>query len=273
MARTINEIYQAIIASKDSNTSLSSLNSTSSFGIANSIFWICATAISIHEQIYDVFTSEIEAKKAVIHGQTGLWWNDKMINSFQFDPTDTDKSILVIDDNLNYYYPVVDATKRIIKYSATSAVSRQVTIKVAKDDGSGNPAQLTSDELLAALSFVNSIQDAGTLINTISLPADLLLVNFNIYFNAQYGQATVLSNVKIAIQTYLQNLRFDGVIQILKLIDQIETVPGVTDILLVSAQAKSEADAYQLFDRQYFTKAGYAQLNVTDSIFNMIVQN
>jgi hypothetical protein len=273
MARSIDEIYQAIILSKNSKSSISSLNNSSAFGIANCIFYVCAVGIAIHEQIFDAYVNEINIKKAAISGQTGIWWNDKLLNIFQYDISDSDRGVLAIDDNFIYGYPVVDATKRIVKFCATSAIDRQVTIKIAKDDGSGQPQQLSSDELQAARSFVNTIQDAGTLINTISFAADVLLLDINIYFNAQFGQSTVLDNVKKAIKTYLQKLKFDGTIELLKLIDAIQAVQGVTDVLINNASAKSESSAYQTFNRVYNASAGYASLNETDSIFNMIVQN
>jgi hypothetical protein len=57
------------------------------------------------------------------------------------------------------------------------------------------------------------------------------------------------------------------------LIDAIQAVQGVTDVLINNASAKSESSAYQTFNRVYNASAGYASLNETDSIFNMIVQN
>jgi hypothetical protein len=274
MARSIEVIYNEILNIKNQQSELASLTSTSNTAIFKLIFYVQAVVISIHEQLWDLFKEDLEYIKNTAPIMSELWWIDKLTNFYQYDNTDISKGVLKIDNSFVPYYEITDDTKKIIKFAAVkqSDNSRQVNIKIAKADSDNNPVQLTVDELNSVKSFVNSLQAAGLYINVISFPPDLLKLNINIYFDGQYVQSNVLSEVKASIRGYLQKLKFDGTIQLIKLIDAIQNVQGVKDVLINEAQAKTELEGYTTFNRIYNAKAGYAQLNETDSVFNMFVE-
>jgi hypothetical protein len=274
MARSIEVIYNEILNIKNQQSELASLTSTSNTAIFKLIFYVQAVVISIHEQLWDLFKEDLEYIKNTAPIMSELWWIDKLTNFYQYDNTDISKGVLKIDNSFVPYYEITDDTKKIIKFTAVkqSDNSRQVNIKIAKADSDNNPVQLTVDELNSVKSFVNSLQAAGLYINVISFPPDLLKLNINIYFDGQYVQSNVLSEVKASIRGYLQKLKFDGTIQLIKLIDAIQNVQGVKDVLINEAQAKTELEGYTTFNRIYNAKAGYVQLNETDSVFNMFVE-
>jgi hypothetical protein len=274
MARSIEVIYNEILNIKNQQSELASLTSTSNTAIFKLIFYVQAVVISIHEQLWDLFKEDLEYIKNTAPIMSELWWIDKLTNFYQYDNTDISKGVLKIDNSFVPYYEITDDTKKIIKFAAVkqSDNSRQVNIKIAKADSDNNPVQLTVDELNSVKSFVNSLQAAGLYINVISFPPDLLKLNINIYFDGQYVQSNVLSEVKASIRGYLQKLKFDGTIQLIKLIDAIQNVQGVKDVLINEAQAKTELEGYTTFNRIYNAKAGYVQLNETDSVFNMFVE-
>lgn len=286
MARSISEIYNTIISNKNSQTQISSLNQTSAFGIANLIFYIVAVAINIHEQMFDAFTNQIEALKLQIIPQTAGWWNSMMTTFFQYDSSDSTKSVLQISDNLVYYYQNIDPTTNIIVFCATTQAvnNRQVTIKVAKSDGNTppNPVQLDpTSELPAAQSFVNMVQSAGSTISVVSLPADNLKIIVDIFYNAQYGSATVQNNIIIALQSFLQQLsvtNFNGTITGLSILNAIQSVTGVTDIFINQLFLQQYGGSYVQFATSYITEsvqtaAGYAELDTVNSVFTMHVKN
>jgi hypothetical protein len=274
MARSIDTIYNQILSTKNLQTELDGLTSNSNTAIFKLIFFVHAVVINIHEQYFDLFKKDLEYIKATTPTMSEAWWIDKLLNFFQYDNIDTDKGVLKINNTFIPFYTTTDATKRIIKFCAVKQTenSRQVNIKLAKSDVDNNPIQLSNDELQSAKSFVNSLQASGLFINTISFSPDILKLNINIYFDGQYIQSNVLSNVKTAIKNYLKNLKFDGTIQLIKMIDVIQNVEGVKDILINSAEGLAVDEAYTIFNRVYNAKAGYASLNETDSIFNMIVE-
>jgi hypothetical protein len=274
MARSIQTIYNDIINNKNQQEELAGLTSTSSTAIFKLIFYITAVSIHLHESYFDLFKIDLEYIKSSAPVMSEAWWIDKLLNLFQYDAIDTDKGVLVIDEDFIPKYRTTDETKRIIKFAAVKQTdnSRQVNIKLAKADVNNNPVQLSNDELQAAKSFVNSLQSAGLYLNVISFSPDKLKLNINIYFDGQYIQSNVLADVKAAIRTYLQNLKFDGTIQLSKLVDSILAVQCVNDVLINTAQAQSEGGGYDTFNRVYNAKAGYAELNEIDSVFTMIVE-
>jgi hypothetical protein len=274
MARSVTTIYNDILNIKNQQSELAGLTSTSNTAIFKLLFFVHAVAINIHEQLWDLFKEDLEYIKATAPVMSESWWIDKLLNFYQYDNTDTAKGVLKINDAFVPFYETVDATKQIIKFAAVKQTtdSRQVNIKIAKSDVDGNPEQLSNDELLSAKSFVNSLQSAGLFLNVISFPPDDLKLNTNIYFDGQYIQTNVLADVKEAIRVYLQNLKFDGTIQLTKLVDAIQNVEGVKDVLINSAHGKGEGQAYTLFNRVYNAKAGYASLNEVDSVFTMIIE-
>jgi hypothetical protein len=277
MARSITTIYNEILTIKDQQAELAGLTSTSNTAIFKLLFYVHAVAINIHEQLWDLFKEDLEYIKATAPVMSEAWWIDKLKNFYQYDNLDTDKGVLKINDSFVPYYETTDETKRIVKFAAVKQTenSRQVNIKVAKADVNGNPIQFSNDELLSIKSFVNSVQSAGLYLNVISFPPDDLKLNINIYFDGQYIQTNVLANVKTAIRNYLQNLnltKFDGTVQLIKLVDAIQGVEGVKDVLINSAYGKGEAEAYTLFNRVYNAKAGYASLDEANSVFTMIIE-
>lgn len=274
MARSIQSIFDEIISLKEQQSELSGLSSTSNTAIYRLLIYIVAVTTHYHESLWDLFRQDLDNIKATSPVMSEKWWIDKLLNLYQYDNTDTDKGVLTIDDDFIPKYVTTDATKRIIKFAAVkqSTNSRQVNIKIAKADFFGNPEQLSNDELQSAKSFVNSLQAAGLFLNVISFTPDKLKLNLDIYFDGQYVQSNVLNNVKTAIRTYLQNLKFDGTIELTKLVDALQLVSGVKDIYINSAEGLSEGQGYAPFLRVYNAIAGYAELDDTNSVFNFFVE-
>lgn len=273
MARTTQEIYDSLITIKDSDSNLDELNSTSSTALWSLFLFIAAAGISFFEQIQDLFFDDLVYQKSTTSVYTQQWWVDRMINFYQFSAIDPLIGIVQVNDNFNIFYETVDENARIVKFcSATQAEgNRQVTIKVAKDDGSGNPEVMTNDELLSAASFVERVKSAGLLISTVSFPADELFFDIDIYFDGQFVKSTTEDNVNNAIISYLESLPFDGSVRLINLIDSIQEVEGVIDVQINTAEIQPDGQTSPaIFDRIAFTKAGYANYNPANSVVNMI---
>lgn len=277
MAQSINEIYSQIIAINNSYPEMAEITNTntSNMSLLQLIYYIQATQLQLNQQYWDNFKIDLQtiANNAPI--SSFAWFQDKMLNMFQYS---TDPDFGVIKVEAPYFVPSytsIDKSLNIIKYCSISQneSNRQVVIKVAKDDGSGNPTQLSVDELSSAKSFVNAIQSVGILINTVSFPTDLIKLNIEIFYNAQYVQSTVLANVKTAITNYLKTLKFDGAVFISKIEDAIQLVEGVNDVRIVSMYGKSVNTSYELIDRRYITKAGYCSYDDVNSTISMNIGN
>ena len=262
MARSIADIKAAIVAQKNAESALSDLNSNSQSAIWNLWAFIVATAINLHEQLIDLLVIQVETIAASAIVGTPKWLKDRCLK-FQFG------DVVQVNPDFSVGYPTVDPTKYIItQASVKQGGNRIVTIKVAKGV-SPTFSALSAVELAAFTSYIDKIKFAGTQTVAISLPSDKLKIVADIYYDGQYVQTTVKANVITAINTYLQNIPFDGVITLNGLIDAMQGVAGVTDVVftdviarpdvipLISIETIKMVTAGDWLARNYEASAGY----------------
>jgi hypothetical protein len=263
MARTIAEIQAEIIAYKNTQPELAVYNSTSRRAIWLLWTYVIATSIAVFEQILDVFTANNESILARSAAASLLWVQSKMFD-FQFSATNPQVVQLI---NTIPQYPEIRPDLRILTAcSVTSVVSNEVKIKVAKSD----PYQsLTTPELNAAQSYINTIGVAGINYDVISLAADRLFIEADIYFQGQFSaviQQTVIDTINNYLQT-LSKTNFDGSIKMTDLEAVIRNAIGVNDVLLKNVSARPNAVSFgsgtdlilntAVVERFYNSEAGY----------------
>jgi len=261
MARSISQIKAQMIDEKNNQSALSGLTSTSQTAIWNLYFFIVATAINIFEQLQDLYKSDIQTQIANAIPQTKQWLQ-AMVFKFQFDANNPQILSLV---DLVPQYPIVDTTKQIVtRCSVNTEINKQVSIRVAKQNP---PVKLTTAEVNALSSYVTLIGNAGVTYNVISYDPDLIEINADIYYNAQYS-AIISDSITNAINTFLANIDFNGAIYVGKLEDALRAVAGVNDIkinvLNVRATFETYAQTHTLYNlstgvnnRYYQPYAGY----------------
>lgn len=238
MARTIIEIQNQIIASKNSYTELSGLDSPSQVSIWKLWTYIQAVSISLLEQILDLFKVEIEAK-LVNHVAGTKNWIKNNIQLFQY--SSTDPQIVEISDEYIITYPVINTNLQIVKQVAIETLDNNVVqIKVAKNTP---PEPLDSSEKSALTSFLNEIMPAGIQIAIYSENPDQIYIKGNIYFNGMFS-AIIQSNVNLAINNYLENLPFGGKFVVQELEASILAVAGVNDINISRIQARRDSQTF-----------------------------
>ena len=274
MSQSINEIYSQIIAINNSYPEMAEItnSNTSNMSLLQLIYYIQAVQLSLNQQYWDNFKTDLQTIANNAPVASGAWWQDKMFK-FQYS-SDPDYGVII--NEAPYFVPSytnIDNSLNIIKYCAVTQNGKQVVIKVAKDDGSGNPTQLIEDELNSAKSYKDRIQPMGLAINVVSFPADNIKLNIEIYYNAQFVQSTVLANVKTAITNYLKSLKFDGAVYISKIEDAIQLVEGVNDVRIVQMQGKGTNTSYEVIDRVYPTLSGYCSFDDTNSTITMNIGN
>ena len=106
-------------------------------------FSIVAAAIYVLETFFDAFKEDVDAKiaEAVV---ASIPWYHKISLEFQYGDS------LVFDEKTQgFVYPVIDESKQIVKFAACRDLGGQVYVLASKDNGSGSPAALSSDELSA----------------------------------------------------------------------------------------------------------------------------
>ena len=225
--------------------------------------YIFAVSTAYLEQLMDVLKTSLEATASQSAAASPLWIQAQMFD-FQYSATDPQIIQLI---NTVPQYPVVDATKRIITAcSVTSTTPNEVTIKVAKSD----PFQaLATAELSAAQGYINYLGTAGINYTVVSLDADRIYIDANIYYQGQYS-SVIQANVIAAIDAFLQNLsitNFDGSLKMTDLENVIRNVQGVNDVVLVNVRGRAAADPFangidlilnqKVVQRLWNTVAGY----------------
>ncbi len=268
MARSIAEIKQVMLDAVAADPVLSALNSTSQVAKWNLFLWIVAVCINIFEQLQDLFKTDLQNLALSAVPGTPIWIQSQTLK-FQYSATDPQIVTLV-----NFYpqYPSIRSDYQIItRCSVKQSSGRRVIIKVAKGI-SPNLVALLTPELNALISYINKIKFAGTSIDVISLQADRIKIGATIYFDGQYVQSVVQINIIAAINNYLLNIPFDGVLTLTKLISAIEAVAGVQDIVLVNVVARENAVAYGSSQSTVLMVGSLEQQRLYETVAGYVIQ-
>lgn len=278
MSRTISDIYNILITEKETNSYLSELQpaidssqtlqrdltSTSKVAIWRLIYYTIAVGTWIFEQLLDIHTAAIEARKLELIAGTNQWYASAALEWQEGDE-------LTWNGN-QYVYSIVDSTKRTVQYSSSVDGDNTVTIKVAKDDGSGAPEKLSAAQLTSFSSYMEQLVFAGINSIIVSTDEDLAKIYYTIQVNGLVIDATgeSIANpgtfpVHDAIDAYLADLDFNGIFRVSELTDVIVGVEGVINPIATAVEGKAFAGTYEDIMantlQDYTSVAGYMKVD------------
>ena len=209
---------------------LAELNSSSTEAIW--VLWVNMTAfiIWLQENLWDAHVIEIQEIAGRAVPGTVRWYQ---YIALQYQEG---YSLEWNNERLQYEYPVIDESAKIVKRSSVREFGGIVQIKYAKLDADNNPEPLNPGEKAAFNSYMYKVKFAGTFLQEISEPGDLLKLNMDVYYDPIGLVNNVRSAVEAAINNYIYNLPFDSELRISKIIDQIQLVRSVVDDKNVSAE-------------------------------------
>ena len=257
MARTIQQIKAAMtqqfmadptIRDRYGIAGTSTFDQTfSAVSLENIWFTIVASAIWVLESIFDAFRADVDAKVAgaVV---ASIPWYHKIALEFQYG------DVLVFDDaTQQFIYPVIDESKRVVKFAACRDLGGGVCILAAGADADGHPEELDADILDAFESYMIQRKPAGVNLQVYSYAPDKVKVSMKIQFDPQVLTASgeliadpSVKPVEAAINTYLENIVYGGVLNKTKLVDAVQGAPGVLDVLLASVSVKPVNSGYSV---------------------------
>lgn len=261
MARTIQQIQQSIIDAKNADSTLSGLNSTSNVAIWRLWTYIVAVCMWTIENLFDAHKAEVGGIITNMKPHTLQWYVNKA-KAYQYGDSLPDGSDT---------YAVIDTTKQVVAYAAAQEdiTSRRLRIKTAVLSGN-SLAPLTDAQLAGLTAYMQLVKDAGVFLNVTTGVADRLVLDITIYYDALVLDAggkrldgTSDTPVKDAIQVYLDNLPFNGLFTVMRLVDALQAVDGVVIPTINSAQATYAALPLQNIITEYRPDAGY--LNIADA--------
>lgn len=287
MARTIKEIYNAIISEKQTFSSLdgllptttpsnafdellAELSSVSKVAVWRLLAYIIAVAHHFHEKYWDYAKQELETIAEQSIAGNKQWYMDQ-VKKWQF-------GFLLSWNNVTYRYFYSDTTSaaavasrlaaKVAIVEVFSADYSGIIVKIAKLNGS-TLAPLTQSELDSAQAYVDRIKFAGVQSDVISQPADILKLTLKVFYDGTISDSAMQVSVNDAVQEYIGNLDFDGRFYIIRLIDKIQEIKGVNDVSVVSAMGKSYVGSYAAFTNHYDSESGWLTIDPV-SVFELI---
>lgn len=275
MARSIATIQKQMDDEQALQPELSTLNSPSQTSIYTLTKFIVSTIVNYMEQLWDILNSDIETKIAKSAVGNSAWLQDKILNYFQYSATTAQVTELI--DNVPTY-PVIDATLRIVTRCSINTDALNVcVVKVAKSDP---PEIMTTPEVNALSSFLNQGGD-GTIIGNgrgigftgvyykvNSYDSDKLYLDAEIIYNGQYA-SIIQTMVEAAINTYLSNIPFDSKVKVVGLVDAIQSVTGVSDVIIHDMAVRADITAFA--DKTYLVSSNTTLLSTYPTYAGYIV--
>ena len=256
MARTLTEIYSEAKNCRNQYLQLSEKQNDSKMSVMDAFTWVTSACIWTFENVLDVFKVDIAKDLQNRINGTPAYYANALLKYQHGD------QLAMNDDGTQFSYPSVDPSKRIItkvsysEYEEEGFHDKRLLLKVAK----GQPGQhttLTNDELLAVRAYTREIAFAGSHLHVVSRKGDILIPRLTVYYDGAVESSEVFQNINNAIQSFIQNLSFDGKIYVQKIIDAIQSAEHVVDVFVDN----SSTDHQGIFVAQF------------DDENNLIVQN
>lgn len=256
MARTIDEIKQNMY---DRQPSLFPELSTS--GVAEWSLWVdvVAYAIWVFENIMDLFRADVEDKLSK-QKPGSLPWLATKAYEFQFGDD------LMVDANGIVKYATIDEAKKIVKRVSASESNGVISLKVAKLDNQTSlvPLDVNSGELLQFERYIEKLKYAGVKVDVVSLPADVLLYNVDVYFDPAYLESTITANVNAKLDEYRLSLPFNGMIYRSEVLNAILSAEGVVTAKI--NELTGTQSTITNIDVKYLLVAGYFNWDETSTL-------
>jgi hypothetical protein len=287
MARTIGEIKKQMTDEFISNSDIIEkygLGSTKTFdeqfskaSLESILFYIFAFCAWTVESLFDTRRAEVLRIIETMKPRSQAWYAAKA-KAFQYGfglLPDSDKF-----NNEGHTEGEIEASK-IVKYAAVIELEHLLQIKVAKADANGNLVELSNsqneqeNELAAFTAYIQRVKDAGVKINVLSMPAENLKLELDIYYNPlvlnNFGEridGSLITPIADAVKNYIANIEFDGTFITASLVDALQKVYGVEIPHVVSQSYKYGDLEWMPFDVMHRPLSGYFKINENDLIIN-----
>ena len=276
--RSIAQIQASIIASKNSQAALNPLTSTSQVSYWNLWSWIMAVAIALLEQIMLIFFGEINTIEAMSHGGTAAWIQAQIL-LFEYP------NVVTINPDFSINYNPVNTALQIISNCAVTA-SNSGVLTIKATTGGTTPTVLTSNQIIALQSYLDTIISPNQFYIIISQTADIMVLIGTVFYNGQFN-ATIQTNVIAALNNYIAQFttlpanggNFNGVVKMSDIENVILGVQGVVDwqplTISITPSVGSPPPSYLInngliVSRNFQTVAGY--IAETDSFVGLSFQ-
>jgi len=257
MARSIQTLYDLIVAEKNATPELAGLTSNSATAIWRLWAWVTASVLFTVETMHDLFKAEISILLQALKPGT-LPWYQALCKSFQYG-----HNLQWISGK--YGYATIDEAAMIVKQASVTEGNRGLVIKIATETA-GELQPLSAPQEAAFTSYIARRKYAGTKVSIVNSAANLLKVIGTIIYdplviaadgtNIASGERTI----DLAIKAYLRNLPFNGRLRLSSLVDAIQAVEGVYDVSVTMAHKYGTYD-YAEIPISHIPESGYFKVD------------
>ena len=255
MARSTQEIYEAMLSDKESRQELSGLTNTSVTSIWRLFLYIVAASAHALEVLWDAYQSTVESTLSSMMPHRASWYASKALQYMDGmtlpDGNDEYDTNGMTDEDI--------AEKRIIKYAA--AIENPdysiLYIKIAGENA-GVLSPVTREQATSFTAYMNEVKDVGVRIEVVNKAADVYSCEIAVLYDPILAPGVVEDGVKEAITNYISNLPFNGEYSNMALIDAVQIVSGVKIAEVTKASATPSGATYPTsINLRYVPEAGY----------------
>lgn len=246
MARTLSEIYAVAKETRDTYLELTEFSNSSKMSVLDTFTWVASACIWAHENIMDVFKVDIASDLQNRINGTPAYYANALLKYQSGD------DLVINDEGTICSYATTDETKRVITKVSYAEVTEEnfndkmLLLKIATGDP-GSYSQIENDELLKIRAYLNKLLFAGQHALVVSRKGDVVVPKVTVYYDGAVEESEVFQNIENALDTFIANVSFDGVVYSQKIVDAIQNAEHVTDV-----QIDSEAtDKQGIFIAQY----------------------
>lgn len=270
MSRSLSDIYNEAVATKNQYLQLTELNNDSKMSVINALIWVVSAAIYSFETLQDVFITDIAGILNERINGTPAYYAKAMLQ-WQYGD-----DLVVSDDGVSFSYATEDETKRLITHVSYQEIYSAeykddvLILKVAKGDD-GELQKLSDEELMAARTYLNQIKFAGVKARVVSREGDVLVPRVTVYTDGAITRSDLYDAIDEALEQFIADMDFDSALYAHKVIDAIMSVDHVTDVYVDSnasveqgifvAQYDDDGNigALTKVDRKLHLSSGYAK--------------
>lgn len=270
MSRTLTEIYNEAVETRNKYLELTELTNDSKMSIINAFTWVTAAAIYSFETLLDVFTTDIAKTFTQRINGTSAYYANAMLK-WQYGD-----DLIINDEGTAFHYATEDTTKRLITHVSYQEYYNEefkdniLILKVASGE-CRSLSQLSDEELIAARAYLNQIKFAGVKCNVVSRRGDVLVPRLTVYYDGAITKEELYDNIDTALIDFIVNMKFDSLVYSQKIIDAIQKVEHVTDvhidheasveqgIFIAQYNDNNELGPLTKIERKCYLASGYAK--------------
>lgn len=270
MSRTLTEIYNEAVETRNKYLELTELTNDSKMSIIKAFTWVTAAAIYSFETLLDVFTTDIAKTFTQRINGTSAYYANAMLK-WQYGD-----DLIINDEGTAFHYATEDTTKRLITHVSYQEYYNEefkdniLILKVASGEGR-SLSQLSDEELIAARAYLNQIKFAGVKCNVVSRRGDVLVPRLTVYYDGAITKEELYDNIDTALIDFIVNMKFDSLVYSQKIIDAIQKVEHVTDvhidheasveqgIFIAQYNDNNELGPLTKIERKCYLASGYAK--------------